>query len=71
MTIDIDHACGEQLDEQQNDEFADRRDCIGHHHILETDAYYKVNHHGYGREQHTARHSLAIEHQEERQVDQC
>ena len=38
--------------------------------MFEFDAHHKINHHGYAGEQDAAGHAFAVEHQEEREIDQ-
>ena len=69
-TVDVDHARGEDLHQEQDHELARRRVAVPEHHLFVFDAHHEIDDHGHGREEDAARHSLAVEHQEERQVDQ-
>ena len=57
--------------QQQHDERSDRSGRGFDESLAVSDSYNEIHHHRYSCEQYAARHSLTIEHQEERQVYQC
>ena len=63
------HPGCEYLHKQQYNKLAHRRGSVHQHNLLKTYADNKVYHHGNTCEQHAAWHSLAIEHQEEGEID--
>ena len=58
------------MNKDQNDEAAERGWRVPKHHLFKTHPHNKVDHHGYTREKEAARHAFAIEHEEEREVNQ-
>lgn len=64
------HHARKDLHEQQYDKLADGRRRVEQHDFFEPYAHDEVDDHGHPREQDASRHSLAVEHEEERQVDQ-
>ena len=70
VTIGVYHACGEQLHKQEHHKLAYRRGRVAHQHLLKLYADNEIDNHRHARKQHTARHSLTIEHEREGEIDQ-
>ena len=68
--IDPHHADGEEQDEQQHGKLSDGGGPLVHHHVAKTDTHHEVEHGTETGKEHHARHSLAVEHQEESEIDQ-
>ena len=64
------HAGAEKLHERQYDEGAKRRGRGVDHRFAVADANHEIHHHRHSREEDAARHSLTVEHEEERHVDE-
>ena len=64
------YGCGEEPNEQENGKFADRGFSAGNGDVAEPYAYNEEKHRGKARKKHAAVHALAVEHQEERRVNQ-
>ena len=71
VTVYPHHADREQLNEQQDGILAHRCRRVADIHLSIADAHDEVNHHRHASKQDAAWHTLAIEHQEESQIDQC
>ena len=71
VAIHKDKPCREYLDKQQHGKLSYRGGRYAHHDIGKAYAHNKVDHHSHTCEQDAARHSLAIEHKEEREINKC
>ena len=65
------HARGEEQDEQQHSKLADGCGYLVHHHVAKANTHHEVEHGTEAGEEHRPRHTLAVEHQEEGEIDQC
>lgn len=68
--VDPRHARGEEQDEGQHQELAQRRGRIGQHDVGIADAQHEVEHGADACEEDEAGHPLAVEHEEEGEIDQ-
>ena len=71
VAVHIHHGRAEYLYEQQHHKLAHGGGRIEEQHRLIAYAHHKIDDHGHTGEEDAARHALAVEHQEEREVDQC
>ena len=70
-TIDAGHACGEEPYQQQDAVLAYGGERHGHQVFGEAQTHHEVDDGRRGGEEEAAGHALAVEHEEEGQIDQC
>ena len=70
FTIDVNHQCGEDVHKQEHDILAHRCGRLCQEHLLVFYSHHEIDHHRNPREQYAAGHAFAIEHKEERQINQ-